>query len=138
MKYFKDSNNVVFAYTDEQVELAYNEESGQSYLDNFEEIENPILDGKVLEGHKNISQVATKEDGSFYRYYNEDGTPDTDKIMAEQTASDLLNKVSEARAYLISTDHKFFNKYKPKDGEDLDAIEAKRDEARQLIRSAED
>ena len=50
---------------------------------------------------------------------------------------DLEIKIQEAKQYLASTDHKFYNGYKPKEGEDLAAIEAKRDEAREYIRMNE-
>ena len=43
-------------------------------------------------------------------------------------------KINEAKEYLVSTDHKFYNGYKPKEGEDLVEIERLRDEAREFIR----
>ena len=55
-------------------------------------------------------------------------------LAVEKEAQDLQAKVNEAQQYLTSTDHKFFNGYKPKPDEDLIAIEAKRDEAREFIR----
>lgn len=56
----------------------------------------------------------------------------TDEEIVQQ---ELQAKVNEAQQYLTSTDHKFFNGYKPKQDEDLVAIEAKRDEARDFIRN---
>lgn len=50
---------------------------------------------------------------------------------------DLEIKIAESKQYLAKTDHKFYNGYKPKEGEDLAAIEAKRDEAREYIRMNE-
>lgn len=54
---------------------------------------------------------------------------------AELDKKILNDKITEYQAYLNKTDYKFFNGYKPKDGEDLFAIEAKRDEYREFIRS---
>ena len=56
----------------------------------------------------------------------------------EELAQQVINaKMQEAKQYLQATDHKFYNGYKPKEGEDLVAIEAKRDEAREYIRMHE-
>lgn len=50
---------------------------------------------------------------------------------------ELENKITEAKQYLDKTDHKFYNGYKPKEGEDLVEIERLRDEAREFIRANE-
>lgn len=50
---------------------------------------------------------------------------------------ELEIKIAEAKQYLDKTDHKFYNGYKPKDGEDLVEIERLRDEARDFIRANE-
>ena len=68
---------------------------------------------------------------------NQDGSMEifdfrTDDEKAQQ---ELQVKIAEAQSYLDKTDHKFFNGYKPKPDEDLVAIEAKRDEAREFIRN---
>ena len=47
----------------------------------------------------------------------------------------LAEKVAEALAYLVKTNHKFYIGYIPKDGEDLVAIQALRDEALLFIRA---
>ena len=47
----------------------------------------------------------------------------------------LAEKVAEAKAYLASTDFKDLPRYVPKDGEDMEALYAKRDEAREFIRN---
>lgn len=44
-------------------------------------------------------------------------------------------KLAESKQYLDKTDHKFYNGYKPKDGEDLVEIERLRDKARDFIRA---
>ena len=48
---------------------------------------------------------------------------------------EISNKMLECNNYLIATDHKFLNGYKPKVGENLFEIENLRDEARAFIRS---
>lgn len=50
---------------------------------------------------------------------------------------DLEIKINEAQQYLAKTDHKFYNGYKPKEGEDLVEVERLRDEARDFIRANE-
>ena len=50
---------------------------------------------------------------------------------------ELEVKIAEAKQYLASTDHKFYNRYKPKEGEDLVEIERLRDEAREFTRANE-
>ena len=55
----------------------------------------------------------------------------------EIAQQELQTKINEAKQYLASTDHKFYNGYKPKEGEDLVEIERLRDEAREFIRANE-
>ena len=50
---------------------------------------------------------------------------------------ELQVKINESKGYLSSTDHKFYNGYKPIEGEDLVEIERLRDEARDFIRANE-
>ena len=68
--------------------------------------------------------------------YTEEPQELLDALALEKEVQDLQAKVNEAQQYLTSTDHKFFNGYKPKPDEDLIAIEAKRDEAREFIRTS--
>jgi hypothetical protein len=86
MNYFKNNNNEIFAYDDEQV--------SQGYGEDLTELESPIWNGSILAAHKNISQVETKEDGTPYTYYNEDGTPDLVKE-EDKIYNDKWNLVSE-------------------------------------------
>lgn len=58
----------------------------------------------------------------------------TDEEIAKE---ELQQQIAEAKQYLASTDHKFYNGYKPKEGEDLVEIERLRDEAREFIRANE-
>ena len=55
----------------------------------------------------------------------------------EIAQQELQTKINEAKQYLASTDHKFYNGYKPKEGENLVEIERLRDEAREFIRANE-
>lgn len=49
----------------------------------------------------------------------------------------LADKIKKAKLYLDTTDHKFYVGYVPKEGEDCEAIKAKRDEKREFIRANE-
>ena len=46
-------------------------------------------------------------------------------------------QIIKAKQYLSDTDHKFYNGYVPKPGEDCEAIKAIRDEKREFIRANE-
>lgn len=60
-----------------------------------------------------------------------------DALAVQQEQYDLDKKIQEAYKYLAKTDHKFYNGYKAKIGEDLISIKALRDEAREFIRANE-
>lgn len=51
---------------------------------------------------------------------------------------EISNKMLEYSNYLLATDHKFLNGYKPKEDEVLLEIEKARDEAREFIRANKD
>lgn len=53
----------------------------------------------------------------------------------EIAQQELLVKINEAKEYLEKTDHKFYNGYKLKEGEDLLEVERLRDVAREFIRA---
>ena len=55
---------------------------------------------------------------------------------AELLAKVVAEEVQTSLTYLASTDHKFLVGYKAKEGEDLVAIEAARDVAREFIRNS--
>lgn len=95
MKFYKDINNEVFAYE---------EDDSQDHL----------IGDKVL---------MTAEEVELH--INPPKTPE--QILAE--------KIAEAKAYLAETDYKDLPRYKPKEGEDIEAIYAKRDELREFIRA---
>ena len=82
--------------------------------------------------------------------YEEDGSQDHligDKILMTAEEVELhinppkteeqiiAEKIAEAKAYLAETDYKDLPRYKPKEGEDIGAIYAKRDELREFIRA---
>lgn len=82
------------------------------------------------------SQAIIQRDGlveiteaKFNKIVVEINTPTPEQILAQQ--------IAEAKQYLEKTDHKFYNAYKPKEGEDLVEIERLRDEAREFIRANE-
>ena len=60
-----------------------------------------------------------------------------DEIVRLVAQQQLQQQIAEADRYLRKTDHKFYNGYKPKEGEDLVEIERLRDEAREFIRANE-
>lgn len=99
MNYFKNENNQIFAYDDEQVlQQGY----GKDLI-------------PITKAEKDAINKAKEDE---YR-----ATPEY--------------KIQEAKQYLAKTDHKFYNGYKPKEGEDLVEIERLRDEAREFIRANE-
>ena len=57
------------------------------------------------------------------------------KPQTEIDAELLAQEVADKKAYLLRTDFKFLNSYKPKPDEDLAVLEVQRDEAREFIRS---
>ncbi len=71
--------------------------------------------------------------------FKEDGIPYLEDIkVIPQAKLELLNKISEAKQYLDDTEHKFNMDYEPKVDEDLEAIRAKRSEARAFVRANEE
>lgn len=96
MKYFKNENNQIFAYDDEQIKQGYGKDLTP-----------------ITEAEKDAINKAKEDE---YR-----ATPEY--------------KIQEAKQYLADTDHKFYNGYKPKEGEDLVEIERLRDEAREFLRA---
>ena len=66
----------------------------------YVEVTNPVReDGTLLPKHENLGTVETKEDGSYYTYYLQDGTPDVSKIAElEATQSREAFKAQIGRA----------------------------------------
>mgnify|MGYP003593128987 CR=1 FL=1 len=78
-----------------------------------------------------------KDYEEYKQWLAQGNVPEPEFTEAELVKQEINTKVQEAKQYLQSTDHKFYLGYKPKDGEDLATIEAKRDEAREYIRMNE-
>lgn len=57
------------------------------------------------------------------------------KAKEDEFKNSIEYKINESKQYLAKTDHKFYNGYKSKEGEDLVEIERLRDEARDFIRA---
>lgn len=70
----------------------------------------------------------------FIEYIGQEPQELIDALALEKQEQDLIAEVDKAKAYLVDTDHKFYNGYKSKENEDLVAIELSRDEAREFIR----
>lgn len=58
-----------------------------------------------------------------------------DELLAPTPEQLLQQKISEAKAYLSSTDYKMLPNYVTKPDEDLDAVIVKRNETREFIRN---
>ena len=89
MKYYIDTNNNLYA--------------NPTNLDGLVEVESAVrADGTLLPKHKNLSLVQTKEDGSYYEFYNEEGTPDLVKI-AEVEATAQAQEAKQAKLEALAT-----------------------------------
>ena len=93
--------------------------------------------GYLLNGTMSVPKADGNRDYEDIKLWLSEGNiPEPEFTEEELKQQELQAKVNEAQQYLTSTDHKFFNGYKPKPDEDLIAIEAKRDEAREFIRNS--
>ena len=125
MKYYKDTNNNLYA--------------NPSNLDGLAEVESAVrADGTLLPKHKKLCNFETKEDGSYYKYYNQNGTPDLVKIEKELLEEDKATQIAEAKEYLTDTDFYFsIDKYATLSEERRLELNTLRAEARVLINSLE-
>ena len=100
--------------------------------DNSPEMFEKLQGGTLI--NVQIEEVVTEDEVVKYSYK---------QLFTTETNEDKLEKikiqmiVNIYKDYLDDTDYKFFNGYKPKEGEDLVEIERLRDEARDFIRSNE-
>ena len=92
--------------------------------------------------NKNKELFGFELDGSHDYLITEDIQPiSLEEIEAINKAKEdvyknsIKAKINEAKQYLDETDHKFYGDYEPKVGEDLEAIRAKRNEARAFVRA---
>ena len=89
MKYYTNENNELLA--------------DPIVTEGLTEVTSPIReDGTILPLHENLYTLETKDDGTYYEFYNEDGTPDLDKI---QEAEDLrvAQEAKKAKIELLKT-----------------------------------
>ena len=94
--------------------------------------------GYLLNETMSVPQANGNREYELIKEWLAQGNVPEPEFTEEELAQQVINaKVQEAKEYLQATDHKFYLGYKPKDGEDLVAIEAKRDEAREYIRMNE-
>ena len=82
-----------------------------------------------------LPEKVESDDSDLYSYY-QTFTMETNEERLEKKYIRLVSEVY--KEYLSKTDYKFFNGYKPKEGEDLAEIERLRDEARDYIRDNEE
>ena len=94
--------------------------------------------------NKNKEIFGFELDGSQYHLITEDMVEISleeikaiNKAKEDEFKNSIEYKINESKQYLNKTDHKFYNGYKPKEGEDLVEIERLRDEARDFIRANE-
>lgn len=88
---------------------------------------------KIENGQAQVGQGTFVPDG--FAVYEDEPQELIDALALEKQEQDLIAEVNKAKQYLASTDHKFYNGYKPKVDEDLVAIELSRDVAREFIRA---
>lgn len=94
--------------------------------------------GYLLNGTMHVPKAdGNKEYELIKQWIAEGNEPEPEFTDEEIQKQELQIKINEAKQYLASTDHKFYNGYKPKDGEDLVEIERLRDESREFIRANE-
>ena len=93
--------------------------------------------GYLLNGTMSVPKANGNIEYELIKEWLKDNTPEPEFTETELAQQVINAKVQEAKQYLQSTDHKFYLGYKPKEDEDLVAIEAKRDEAREYIRMNE-
>lgn len=94
--------------------------------------------GYLLNGIMNVPKADGNIEYELIKQWIAEGNePEPEFTEEEIQKQELQIKINEAKEYLASTDHKFYNGYKPKEGEDLVEIERLRDEAREFIRANE-
>ena len=107
-------------------------------MNNVEDIQTVKIQGNgyLLNGTMSVPQANGNKEYELIKEWLSEGNTPEPEFTEEELAQQVINaKVQEAKQYLQSTDHKFYLGYKPKEGEDLVAIEARRDEAREYIRA---
>ena len=93
--------------------------------------------GYLLNGVMYVPKADGNSEYELIKEWLKTNEPEPEFTEEEIQKQELQIKINEAKGYLASTDHKFYNGYKPKEGEDLVEIERLRDEAREFIRANE-
>ena len=101
--------------------------------DNSPEVFEKLQGGTLI--NVQVEEVVTEEEVIKYKY-KQMFTTETNEDKLEKIKTSMLVRVY--KDYLVDTDHKFYGDYEPKVGEDLEAIRAKRSEARAFIRTNEE
>ena len=91
--------------------------------------------GYLLNGTMYVPNADGNMEYELIKEWLKDNAPEPEFTEAEITQQELAAKIAEAKAYLAETDYKDLPRYKPKEGEDIEAIYAKRDELREFIRA---
>ena len=91
--------------------------------------------GYLLNGIMIVPKADGNKEYELIKEWLKDNTPEPEFTEAELVQQALNKQIAEAKAYLASTDFKDLPRYVPKDGEDMEALYAKRDEAREFIRT---
>ena len=97
--------------------------------DNSPEVIEKLQGGTLI--NVQVEEVVTEEEVIKYKY-KQMFTTETNEDKLEKIKTSMLVKIYQD--YLVDTDHKFYVDYEPKVGEDLEAIRAKRSEARAFVR----
>lgn len=93
--------------------------------------------GYLLNGTMYVPKADGNREYELIKEWLKTNEPEPEFTSEEIQKQELQIKINEANQYLNKTDHKFYNGYKPKEGEDLVEIERLRDEAREFIRANE-
>jgi hypothetical protein len=93
-------------------------------------------EGYLLNGNMHVPEADGNREYELIKQWIAEGNePEPEFTEEEIQKQELQVKISEAKQYLTKTDYKFYNGYKPKEGEDLVEIERLRDEAREFLRA---
>ena len=98
--------------------------------DNSPELFENLQGGTLI--NVQVEEVVTGDDVVKYSY-KQLFTTETNEEKLEKVKIQMLVKIYQD--YLDDTDHKFYGDYEPKVDEDLEAIRAKRSEARAFVRA---
>lgn len=97
--------------------------------DNSPEVFEKLQGGTLI--NVQVEEVVTEDEVVKYNY-KQLFTTETNEDKLEKVKTRMFVKIYQD--YLDDTDHKFYEDYEPKVGEDLEAIRTKRSEARAFVR----